>query len=70
MGLGPPWLARRIRIGKALETLKRSGEWTKESVDFMFELAAERLTGAPAKRVNALQWGVEHEDEARAYYAF
>ena len=56
------------KIGKALEMLKKSGEWNKDSVDFMFELAAERLTG-PTKRVNTLQWGIDYEDEARAAYA-
>jgi putative phage-type endonuclease len=70
------WLLARCgslggsKIGTALSTLKRSGEPTKEALDFMYELAAERLTGVPAKRVNPLQWGKDHEDEARAYYAF
>jgi hypothetical protein len=58
------------KIGEALSRLKRSGERTKAAEDLMYEIAAERLTGVPAKRVNALWWGVEHEDEARAAYAF
>jgi hypothetical protein len=58
------------KIGEALSRLKRSGERTKTAEDLMYEIAAERLTGVPAKRVNALWWGVEHEDEARAAYAF
>ena len=63
-------------IGQALARLKRGsgdrgrGERTKAALDLMYELAAERVTGRPAKRVNALQWGLEHEDEARAAYAF
>ena len=56
--------------GKALGRLKKSNERTKEAFDLMYEIAAERLTGVPAKRVNALWWGKEHEDEARAAYAF
>jgi hypothetical protein len=58
------------KIGEALSRLKRSGERTKVASDLMYELAAERLTGVPAKRVNAAWWGAEHEDEARASYAF
>jgi YqaJ-like viral recombinase domain len=60
--------ASKIRV--ALATLKRSGERTKEALDLMYEIAAERLTGVPAKRVNAMWWGAQHEDEARASYAF
>lgn len=58
------------KIGVALARLKRSGERTKEAFDLMYEIAAEQLTGVPAKRVNALWWGKEHEDEARRSYAF
>jgi hypothetical protein len=58
------------KIGEALSRLKRSGERTKAAEDLMYEIAAERLTGVPAKRVNALWWGIEHEEEARAAYAF
>ena len=36
----------------------------------MYEIAAERLTGVPAKQVNARQWGADREAEARAAYAF
>jgi len=57
-------------VGKATETLKRTGAPTKESLDLMYEIAAERLTGQPAKRGSALQWGLDHEDEARDAYAF
>lgn len=58
------------RIADALSTLKRSGDRTKAAIDLMYELAAERLTGVPAKRVNAMYWGAQHEEEARASYAF
>ena len=70
------WFAARVgslgasKIGLALARLKRSGERTATALDFMVELAAERLTGVPAKRVNPMYWGAEHEDEARASYAF
>lgn len=36
----------------------------------MYELAAERIIGRPTKRTNPLQWGTDHEDEARLAYAF
>jgi putative phage-type endonuclease len=68
------WLVARAgslggsQIGKAIERLKRSGDRTQAAVDLMYEIAAERLTGVPAKRVNALAWGLEHQDEARHGY--
>jgi hypothetical protein len=58
------------KIDEALSRLKRSGDRTKAALDLMYEIAAERLTGVPAKRVNALWWGNQHEDEARSSYAF
>ena len=70
------WFAARAgslgasRIGVALARLKRLGERTAAAVDAMYELAAERITGVPARRVNPMYWGAEHEDEARRAYAF
>lgn len=58
------------KVKDAFARLKKSGDRMQVAVDFMYELAAERLTGVPARRVNALSWGREHEDEARASYAF
>lgn len=58
------------KVKDAFARLKKGGGRQQVAVDFMYELAAERLTGLPAKRVNALWWGREHEDEARASYAF
>jgi putative phage-type endonuclease len=58
------------KIGVALSRLKRSGERTAAAMDYLYELAAERITGVPAKRSNPMYWGAEHEDEARASYAF
>ena len=58
------------KIGVALGRLKRSGERTAAAMDYLYELAAERITGVPAKRSNPMYWGREHEDEARAGYAF
>jgi hypothetical protein len=60
-------------IGKALtryKSSKKSDERPKEALDLMYEIAAERLTHVPAKKVNALWWGREHEEEARSSYAF
>ena len=70
------WFAARVgslgasKIGQALSRLKRSGERTATALDFMLELAAERLTGQPAKQVNPRDWGDQHEEEARTSYAF
>jgi hypothetical protein len=58
------------KVRDAFSRLKRGGERTKGAQDLMYEIAAERLTGVPAKRVNAAWWGTAHEDEARASYAF
>jgi hypothetical protein len=58
------------KVKDAFARLKKSGDRMQVAVDLMYELAAERLTGVPAKRVDARSWGVEHEDEARASYAF
>jgi putative phage-type endonuclease len=58
------------KIGVALGRLKRSGERTAAAEDYMLELAAERITGVPAKRSNPMYWGRDHEDEARRAYAF
>lgn len=72
----PEWFEIRLGcvtasvVGKALGRVKRSNERTKEALVLMDELAAERITGVPAKHINALQWGLQHEDEARATYAF
>lgn len=57
------------QIGDALSRLKK-GERAKISTDLQFEIAAERLTGLPARQVNARQWGIEQEEAARATYAF
>jgi putative phage-type endonuclease len=58
------------KIGVALGRLKRSGDRTAAAMDYLYELAAEQITGVPAKRSNPMYWGREHEDEARASYAF
>lgn len=58
------------KIGVALGRLKRSGERTAAAMDYLYELAAERITGVPAKQNNPRWWGLEHEDEARRAYAF
>ena len=71
----PEWLLARAgslggsKIRDALSRLKK-GERAKIAEALMYEIAAERLTGVPAKQVNARQWGIEHEAEARANYAF
>jgi hypothetical protein len=70
------WLQARCgslgasKIHDAISRLKRSGERTAASADLMFEIAAERITGIPAKQHNPLRWGADHEDEARGAYSF
>ena len=57
------------KIRDAISRLKK-GERAKIAEDLMYEIAAERLTGIPARQVNARQWGVDQEAEARTNYAF
>ena len=40
------------KIGVAIARLKRSGDRTAAALDYMYELAAERITNVPAKRSN------------------
>jgi putative phage-type endonuclease len=69
------WLIARCgslgasKVRDAFTRLKK-GERAKAAEDLMYEIAAVRLTKTPARRVNAMHWGVEHEPEARAAYAF
>ncbi len=58
------------KVRDAFSRLKKSGDRMQVATDLMFELAAERLTAVPAKKVNARDWGLAHEDEARDAYAF
>ena len=64
------------RIREALSTLSRAsggynaGDPSKESRDYMMELALQRLTGiVPDHHVTpAMEWGIEHERHAVAAY--
>jgi YqaJ-like viral recombinase domain len=72
----PEWFQARTgslggsKVKDAFARLKKSGDRMQVSIDLMYELAAERITGVPARRVNARGWGRDHEDEARGSYAF
>jgi len=69
------WYAARAgslgasKVRDAFSRLKK-GERTAAAENLLYEIAAERLTGVPAKQVNARQWGVDSEAEARLTYAF
>jgi len=70
------WFAHRCgrltasRVADAVAKTK-SG-WGASRANLMAELAVERLTGvsAPGFTNAAMQWGVDHEDEARTAYEF
>jgi putative phage-type endonuclease len=51
---------------------KTKNGWGASRANYLAELVAERLTGAPAERyINAaMQWGTDTEAEARAAYQF
>jgi hypothetical protein len=57
------------KVREAFSRLKK-GERTAAAENLLWEIAAERLTGVPAKNVNARQWGVDNEAQARETYAF
>ena len=50
---------------------KKAGDWHGDHDEYVRELAREQLTGIPAwhKVTMEMQYGVEHEDDAREAYA-
>ena len=70
------WRAARLgkvtasRIADATARIKNG--WGASRANYMAELIAERLTGTPAESYTnaAMQWGLDHEAEARAAYEF
>lgn len=72
----PEWFA--IRLGKVTASrvadvvARTKSGWGASRANYMAQLIAERLTGAPQESYSnaAMQWGVEHEGEARAAYEF
>jgi putative phage-type endonuclease len=70
------WHAARLgkltasRIADATARIKNG--WGASRDNLMASLVCERLTGKPADSfVNgAMQWGIDHEDEARSAYEF
>src|SRR5262245_12506754 len=70
------WHAERLgkvtasRIADVVAKTKTG--WGASRANYMAELVAERLTGIPQDTyVNvAMQWGLDHEAEARAAYEF
>jgi len=71
----PEWFAARLgrvtasRVADVVAKTK-SGPSTSRA-NYMAELVAERLTGTTAERYTnaAMQWGTDHEPEARRLYA-
>lgn len=70
----PEWFAARLgrltasKVADMMATTK-SG-WSASRANYAWELAIERLTGSPTPGFcnSAMQWGIDHEDEARAAY--
>jgi putative phage-type endonuclease len=68
------WFAARAgkltasRIADATARIK-SG-WGASRDNLMATLICERLTGKPAESFIAMQWGIDHEAEARSAYEF
>src|SRR5580765_1151731 len=59
------------RVADVTATVKSGGYGASRS-QYMAELIAERLTGKPAESYTnaAMQWGLDHEAEARIAYEF
>lgn len=72
----PEWFA--IRLGKVTASrvadvvAKTKTGWGASRANYMAELIAERLTGeaAPSYTNAAMQWGTDHEADARMAYEF
>ena len=72
----PEWFAARLgkvtasRIADA--TARTKTGWGASRANYMAELIAERLTGTQGDSYTnaAMQWGVDHEADARAAYEF
>jgi len=70
------WLAARAgritasNFGKVLASGPSGGGESKTRRSYMVQLLAERLTGLPTNSYAnaAMQWGTEHEPQARAMY--
>lgn len=69
---------QQARVGKvtasaiALLRARTKSGWAASRANYMAQLLTERLTGKPSDSFSnaAMQWGVEHEPEARDAYAF
>jgi hypothetical protein len=72
----PEWHALRcgkVTASRVADVIARTKTgWGASRANYMAELVAERLTGASAQGFMspAMQWGTDHEAEARAAYEF
>jgi hypothetical protein len=72
----PEWHALRcgkVTASRVADVVARTKTgWGASRANYMAELVAERLTGTSAEGYMnaAMQWGVDHEAEARANYEF
>jgi putative phage-type endonuclease len=72
----PEW--QQLRLGKATASriadvvAKTKSGYSASRANYLAELVAERLTGVPADHFMspAMQWGIDHEADARAAYSF
>lgn len=72
----PEWFA--VRLGKVTASrvadvvAKTKTGWGASRANYKAELVAERLTGTTADSYTngAMQWGIDHEPDARAAYEF
>lgn len=70
------WKAQRlgkVTASRVADVVARTKSgWGASRANYMAQLVAERLTGVPGDSYTnaAMQWGIEHEPDARAAYEF
>ena len=74
--LSPEWFAERcgkVTASRVADLMARTKSgWGASRANYMAELIAERLTGQVAESYSnaAMQWGQEHEQQAKDAYSF
>jgi putative phage-type endonuclease len=72
----PEWFAERcgrVTASRVADLMaKTKTGWGSSRANYMAELIAERMTGIVAESYTnaAMQWGTEHEEQAKAAYQF
>lgn len=62
---------KKLRLGKISASVAYKAMYPGMRKDYAYQLLAERLTGEspPFEMNHFVQWGIDHEDEARDWYS-